>query len=294
MIRSMTGYGAVQHVEDGVSYALEIRSLNNRYLKLSIKVPEHLQFLESDIEKLVRNRIARGSIGYALRVRGEGAAALRSLDPAALQWYVEQLSRARTSEGVQTTIDLATVAQLPGVCESPELAENARTHQLDFVTDLTNRAIDILSQMRGEEGVALRADLLKWCQQIGERLAECNVRAPKVVEEYHERLKSRVASLMQAGGFELEAEGLMREVAIFAERCDISEEIVRLTSHLDQFVQLCDSDDQVGRTLDFLTQEMLREANTIASKANDAQIAQAVVQIKGLIDRLKEQAQNAE
>jgi uncharacterized protein (TIGR00255 family) len=119
-------------------------------------------------------------------------------------------------------------------------------------------------------------------------------RAPMVVDEYHERLKARVGMLMQKGGFELQADGLMREVAIFAERCDIGEEINRLSSHLDQFVELCERGEQVGRTLDFLTQELLREANTIGSKSNDAVIARSVVTVKGLIDRLKEQVQNVE
>ncbi len=294
MIQSMTGYGAAQHVEDGVSYALEIRSLNNRYLKLSIKLPEHLQFLEGDVDKLLRSRLVRGSISYTLRVRSEGDVGLRSINPAAVQRYVEQLSEVQTPPGTAATVDLATIAMLPGVCDSPELNEGARQHQWDVVADLTNRAIDVLIAMRREEGQALRTDLLRCCEAIRVRLSECKARAPSVIEEYHERLKSRVAILMQSGGFELEAEGLMREVAVYAERCDISEEIARLGSHLDQFGGLCDREDQVGRTLDFLTQEMLREANTIASKSNDAAIARSVVEIKGLIDRLKEQVQNVE
>ena len=119
-------------------------------------------------------------------------------------------------------------------------------------------------------------------------------RAPMVVEEYHQRLKSRVASLLEAGGFELHEEGLMREVAVFAERCDITEELTRLGSHLDQFLDLCDRPEPVGRTLDFLTQELLREANTIASKSNDTAIARNVVEVKATIDRMKEQVQNVE
>jgi len=148
--------------------------------------------------------------------------------------------------------------------------------------------------MRREEGQALRRDLLGSCDAIRDHLSQIAAQAPKVVDEYHQRLKTRVETLMRAGGFELEAEGLMREVAVFAERCDISEEIARLRSHLDQFTQLCDREDRVGRTLEFLSQEMLREANTVASKSNNADIARSVVEIKGLIDRLKEQVQNVE
>lgn len=292
MIQSMTGYGGAQHVEEDVQYALEIRSLNNRYLKLSIKLPEHLQFLESEVDKLLRSRLVRGSVSYTLRVRSEQGAGLRRINTAALQEYVEQLSRAHSPEGPRATIDLATIATLPGVCEVPDLDEDARKRALDIVADLTNRAVDTLTTMRQDEGRALHRELVACCDAIRARLTECLSRAPKVIEEYHERLKSRVAILMQTGSLELEAEGLMREVAIYAERCDISEEIARLASHLDQFVQLCGRDDQVGRTLDFLSQEMLREANTIASKSNDAAIARGVVEIKGWIDRLKEQVQN--
>ncbi len=294
MIQSMTGYGAAEHVDGRVSYALEIRSVNHRYLKLSIKLPDHLQFLESELDKLVRSRIARGSVTCTLRVRSEGELGLRAINVPAMQEYVDQIRRVKVPEGVSAAIDLAAVALLPGVCEPPNLDEEARQHQLQIVADLTGRAIDALLDMRREEGRALHQDLFSCCDAVRARLGEIGVRAPRVVDEYHERLKSRVETLMQAGGFELEADGLMREVAIYAERCDISEEIARLISHLDQFAELCERGDQVGRTLDFVSQEMLREANTIASKSNDTLIARSVVEIKGLIDRLKEQVQNVE
>lgn len=294
MIQSMTGYGAAQHVEDGVSYALEIRSFNNRYLKLSIKLPEYLQFLESDVDRQVRSRIVRGTITYTLRVRSEGRVVLRPINMAALQGYVEQLSQTQPPAEAHATIDLATIALLPGVCEAPDLDDEARKRQLEIIANLADRAIDALIEMRREEGQALRRDLLGSCDAIQDHISQIAAQAPKVVDEYHQRLKTRVETLMRAGGFELEAEGLMREVAVFAERCDISEEIARLRSHLDQFTQLCDREDRVGRTLEFLSQEMLREANTVASKSNNADIARSVVEIKGLIDRLKEQVQNVE
>jgi len=125
-------------------------------------------------------------------------------------------------------------------------------------------------------------------------LVEIAKRAPGVIDEYHERLRSRVAALMEAGGFELQEDGLIREVAVFAERCDIAEEVTRIESHLMQFDELCARSEPVGRTLDFLTQELLREANTIASKSNDAAIARNIVEVKTIIDRLKEQVQNVE
>ena len=289
MILSMTGYGSAEHVENGLSYVLGIRSVNNRYLKLSVKLPERLQSLEADVEKQLRERLARGTISYTLRVRSESGTDFGGFDVAALQKYVDRLGHVRMPAGVQATIDLAALVELLAVGDALEPDEETRKRELKTVSDLTARALTALIEMRREEGQALRRDLHESCGAIRQLLKAVAARAPSVVEEYHERLRSRVAQLMAMGKFELEADALAREVAIYAERCDIHEELSRLGSHLDQFEQVCDRGEQAGRTLDFLTQELLREANTIASKSNDALITRNVVEIKGRIDRLKEQ-----
>jgi len=294
MVLSMTGYGSAQLVHDGVCYAVEVRSVNNRYLKLAIKLPEHLQFAEASIDQLLRKRALRGTVTFALRVRSGGAPSSRVINVAALQAYAEQLATVSVSGGATTTIDLATLAALPGISEAPEFDEAQREAQIAILSQIADKALDALVAMRREEGKALRTDLDDNVAQVRDELKNVSLRAPLVVTEYNERLKSRVAQLLQAAQLELDQESLMREVAIFADRCDISEEINRLGSHLDQFAELCDRGEQVGRTLEFLTQEMLREANTIGSKANDGAIVRSVVLIKGLIDRLKEQVQNVE
>jgi len=294
MILSMTGYGAAEHVEDGISYALELRSLNHRYFKLLIKLPEHLQFAEPTVEKMLRSRLGRGSVSCVLRARSDGLADTGTINVAAMQQYLDQMSKVKLPKGITATIDLGMVANLPGVCQPPDVDEEMQQRQLKMIEDLTCRAADALLEMRRGEGQALRADITGICDAVRKQLSSIQHRAPQVIEEYHERLHARVNTLMQRGGFELEADGLMREVAIYAERCDISEELARLHAHLDQFVELCDRKEPVGRTLDFLAQELLREANTIGSKSNDAVIARSVVEIKGLIDRLKEQVQNVE
>lgn len=294
MIQSMTGYGAAQHAEQGVGYVLEVRSVNNRYLKLAIKLPEHLQFAEPAVERLLRARIARGSVTYTLRLHRQPGSSVSRINPAALQEYVEQLSRVRMPEGVQAHIDLALVAQLPGVCDVSELDEDERARQLGVIESLTERALGAMIDMRREEGRALQVDLHGCIQAIRDRLGAVASRAPNVIQDYHERLRARVATLTQSAELSLEETSLAREVAIYAERCDIGEELTRLASHLDQFIELCGRGDQVGRTLDFLAQELLREANTIGSKSNDAAISRHIVEIKGHIDRLKEQVQNVE
>lgn len=293
MILSMTGYGAAECVEEGVAYVVGLRSVNNRFLKLTIKLPESLQFLEPEIEKLLKGRIGRGTVIYSLRVK-DPSGSNGGLNIPAIQDYVDRLSRVRIPEGLQGTIDLAGLAQLLLLTDTVDLDDDRRNRVTALVRQLTERAVDALTEMRRVEGKALREDLHESVQAIRSLLEAVRERAPMVVQEYHQRLHTRVGLLMSAGKFELEADALAREVAVYAERCDVNEEVSRLTSHLDQFEQICDRGEQAGRTLDFLSQELLREANTIASKSNDAVITRNVVEIKGRIDRLKEQAQNVE
>jgi uncharacterized protein (TIGR00255 family) len=294
MIVSMTGYGAAKHEDGGVGYSLEVRSVNNRYLKIHVKLPDALQFAEAEIERLIRSRVSRGTVTCTVRRRVDAGEAARSLNLAALQQYVDRLGGVRTREGVAVTIDLASLAQIPGLLDGADADESARKQVVDALLKLTAAGLDAMTAMRREEGRALWAELQAHCRSMLCELDRVAMRAPVVVQEYHERLRTRVATLMQGGGFELAADGLMREVAIYAERCDITEELGRLRSHLDQFLQLGERGDQVGRTLDFLAQELLREINTIGSKSNDTAIARAVVQIKTMIDRIKEQVQNVE
>lgn len=295
MILSMTGFGDAETSFDGVSYSLEIRSLNNRYFKSVIKLPESLQFLDGEVDKLLRSRLGRGSISCVLRARTENATEYK-INRGALQDYVNQICAVDLPGGVHATVDLASVAAMPGVCQAPVLDEASRRKYWEIIRGLVERALDKLVNMRRAEGEALYADLVAHGDRAREHLACIAARAPRVVEDYRDRLETRVRLLLNEGQakIELDRDSLAREVAIYAERCDVSEEIARLTSHLDQFVELCRSREHTGRKLDFLAQEMLREANTVGSKSNDAEIARNVVEIKGLIDRLKEQVQNVE
>ena len=294
MILSMTGYGEAQRTEEGVSYALELKSLNNRYLKTSIKLPEHLAVFESEVEKLLRQRLDRGTVTYVLRVRDNRADAAQEINVAALKSYVSQIQQAVAGLSGTMQIDLAAIVALPGVVQPPAISEAERERQWKVLADLSEDAIRHLIGMRKVEGQAIREDLLCQCGQIRQNLAVIAERAPTVVQEYHQRLLQRTNELLGQSKLQLELDDLRREVAVYAEGCDINEEIARLTSHLEQFARLCDGNEQAGRKLDFLAQEMLREANTIGSKANDSTIAHRIIEIKGAIDRLKEQVQNVE
>jgi len=292
MILSMTGFGSAERSAEGVTYSLEVRSLNNRYLKAVVKLPESLQFLETEVERRIRERLGRGSVTFNLRTRNESAAAGYDINTAALERYLRSMAAAGVPEGVRATIDLAAVAALPGVCQPPEILDEVRQQQAVIVRELADAALDGVLEMRQTEGRALRDDLLGHCAGLSAELEAIAERSPTVVAEYQERLRSRVETLLAEEKFELEQDSLLREVAIYADRSDISEELTRLRGHVEQFTTLCDSTEPAGRKLDFLAQEMLREANTIGSKSNDATIARHIIEVKALIDRLKEQVQN--
>ncbi len=290
----MTGFGAEAATHNGVTFALEIRTVNHRYLKTSIKLPDTLQPLEPAIEKLASEKLRRGSVTIVLRIRDQSETAAFDINGRALAAYAAELGNVKLQEGVQPTIDLAALALLPGVCQMRELAETERKARESKVIELVSRVFDEVSVMRRREGETLMADIEEQCTVVRQQLKLIEERAPTVVQEYHARLASRVDALQGGGRLELDQDAIAREVAIYAERCDISEEIVRLRGHMDHMREVCEEGGAAGRKLDFLAQEMYREANTIGSKSNDGRIARFVVELKTRIDRIKEQVQNAE
>jgi uncharacterized protein (TIGR00255 family) len=294
MLNSMTGYGEATEELDGVSYAVEIKAVNNRYLKTIVKLPEGVTFLEEEIDKELRKRLSRGTVNYVLRLKGASASSLFQIDEAALRSIVSQLNEVSSSVGVTGSIDLAGLLELPGIVQpiQPDEEQSARIKQ--SVLRLTGQALDKLQRMREAEGGFLEADLKKHCDAMLTELEIIRQRSGSMVLEYAKRLRRRVEELLAEAKLKLDEQTLAREVAILADRSDISEEIARLDAHLHQFRQSFQADGQAGRRLDFLSQEMLREVNTIGSKAADADIARSVVDIKCWIERLKEQIQNIE
>ena len=290
----MTGYGEAQGEADGVSLAVELKTVNNRYLKTIIKLPELASFLEEDIDKLLRKNISRGTINYMLRLKDASANALFDIDETALLAVLEKLSRAGSSAGINAAIDIGNLLTLPGIIQ-PALPNKEKAGQIKkLVLEISQEALDKLKRMRATEGDYLEADIKKCSMIIEEDLEQIRSRSAIVIKEYADKLKKRVNELLAHAELKIDEGSLAREVAIFAERSDISEEISRLESHLQQFAQCCRGSDQAGRRLDFISQEMLREANTIASKASDTETTRYVVNIKCQIDRIKEQVQNIE
>ncbi len=294
MINSMTGYGQAQIDFNNVSYAIEIKTVNNRYFKAIIKLPEPVAFVEEDIDKLLRKNLSRGTINYVLRLKDISANSLFAINEAALSIVLDKLKKASSSSGINGNIDISNLLSLPGIIQPALPDEDAAEQIRKTIIEVSQQALDKLKNMRATEGEFLETELKNCCRIIEEDLEKIQNRSNVVINEYSQKLKTRVDDLLAHAELKLDEETLAREVAIFADRSDITEEIARLNSHLKQFVQSCQANDQAGRRLDFISQEMLREANTIASKASDTEITRFVVDIKCQIDRIKEQVQNVE
>lgn len=293
----MTGFGDASGQRDGVHYSVEMRSVNNRYFKTTIRLPDELLSLEPELELALRQKITRGSVTLTVNLKDTSASAAYQINEDALRAYLSHLQTVEKSlTNGAVTIDLGSLLALPGIVQPPdasELIERSRP----IIYELMGQACQKMCAMRESEGRGLAADLQQHISEINARIAQVVVRAPLVVDEYHARLRTRIDELMAQAKLKLNETDLIREVAIFAERCDISEEIQRLRAHLEQFDQIItrgEEDRPAGRTLDFIAQELLREANTVASKSNDATITRLIVEVKGSIDRIKEQVQNVE
>jgi uncharacterized protein (TIGR00255 family) len=288
----MTGFGSAVHEEGGARYSVEIRSVNNRFFKATLRLPAEFEPLEQEIEALVTRRLGRGSVTVTVRFSEASSRTVARINVAALEAYAAQL---RGASGAAGDIRAADLLSLPGVVvddRAEALSERARP----VLAHLVGSACDALLAAREREGEALRALLGEFGAQIDERLRAIRARAPEVVGGYQDRLRQRLAAALKDMGVSVGEADVVREVAIFAERADIAEEVARLGGHLEQFRSLIEPSNPqpAGRALDFLAQEMLREANTIASKSGDVEISRRVVEIKTAIDRIKEQAQNAE
>ena len=294
MISSMTGFGEASAEVDGVVYTVEIKTVNNRYAKIHLRMPEIASFLEIQVEALLRERIRRGMVNCSIRMKNVSGQALFDVDANALKGYLVKLKDIAGSNDIDCQIDLAGMLTLPGIVQPAVPAQEQAGKMKTTILELVVRAVEKLKQMRAGEGTMLVGDLTANCKLMGEKLELIRQRSPEVVKEYHEKLKKRTKELLAIGQLQIDAEIIARETVIFADRCDIAEELTRLESHLHQFTTHCQSDQNAGRKLDFISQEMLREANTIASKASDAQISQWVIDVKCAIERIKEQVQNIE
>lgn len=290
----MTGFGVAQAELDGVLVGVEVRSVNNRHFKCTLRIPEDFTALEPELEAVATRLLVRGSVIVTVRISNAASRIAARIDGARLKDYINQIEIALGSAAA-AKIETGELLMLPGV-----VVEDGGASFLEklrpFVAKLMAEACERVRVMRQTEGEHLRGHLVEFGSVIRARVDAIRTRAPEVIANYQTRLRQRIDAMLAEIGKTVEPEDLLREVAIFAERADIAEELVRLGGHLSQYESLLDPAlaEPIGRTLDFVAQEMLREANTIASKSGDVEISRQIVEIKTAIDRIKEQAQNAE
>jgi uncharacterized protein (TIGR00255 family) len=292
----MTGYGEASYQSDHLHLAIELRSVNNRYLKVSLRAGEPYNLLEPEFEKVVRRLVRRGTIQVHLRCQRQFSPQDFQINAVALQSYVRQLRELIGALGVgdQWQHLLAQVLALPGVVPEPATAAFQMDEEWPVIERVLEQALGRLQAMRQEEGRAMAAELLQMRDHIAAHLERIRAQVPRVAVVYRDRLLDRVRNLLGELDVQIDRSDLIKEVSIFAERSDIAEEVVRLSSHLDQFQEIINEPESAGRKLEFLTQEMFRETNTIGSKASDVEISRHVVEIKGTLEKIRELVQNIE
>jgi uncharacterized protein (TIGR00255 family) len=298
----MTGFGEARYQSDMLTVSVELRALNNRYLKVSVRAPEPYNLLEPEFERVIRRSVRRGTIQVHVHCERQHAASDFRINGTALKSYLDQLRalgrdlnlRPAGTPHFEPEALLAQVLALPGVVAEPGAMSSAVEEDWPVFERVLEQALARLQAMRQEEGRAMAQELLQLRDQVAGQLANIRQRSPRVVVAFRDRLLERVRGLLAELDVELDRSDLIKEVSVFAERSDIAEEVVRLASHLDQFQTIMNDPDSPGRKLEFLTQEMFREANTIGSKASDVEISRHVVEIKGALEKVRELVQNVE
>ncbi|HET9595519.1 MAG TPA: YicC/YloC family endoribonuclease [Anaeromyxobacteraceae bacterium] len=291
MIRSMTGFGAGRAAHGGEGVDVEVRSVNHKFCEVKVRLPRELTALETEIQRAVKDRLARGGVEVTVRRGTERGALAPRVDVALAEAYAGAFAEIRARLGLPGEVGLADVLQAEGVVTLQERAVDGEAARAAAAAALAS-ALETLEAMRAREGEALGRDLDGRLSQVEALVGRVEVLAPQSIEHYRTRLHERIAEV--ARGFTPDPARLAQEVAIFADRMDVSEEITRLRSHVAQTRALVRGDEPAGRKMEFLVQEMHREANTIGSKSQSAEIASVVVSLKAEIERMREQVQNVE
>lgn len=292
MIRSMTGFGAATESAGGLSIRAEVRSVNHKHIQLKTRLPSEFAHLEARVDALLRKQLQRGAVSATISVARVDAAAQVSIDHAVAERYTKQLRKLAAGLDLVGDVRVCDLIGLPGVLHASADSVAGDKQDKLFLKVLTGAVKDLVS-MRVTEGKAMLADFEKNARAIEATVEKISKRAPRVVAGHQRALKRRVDELI-GDAAQVSSKDLARELALIADRLDINEELTRLASHVTQLRKTLDKGGSVGRRLDFLAQELFREANTIGSKASDAQIAHAVVDLKTHIERLREQVQNVE
>ena len=291
MVISMTGFGRGKAVSGAFSVNVEVKTVNHRFSEINIRMPRQLLKIEDKIKKKLNQHIRRGRVEVYVSVEGEGVVSRKvHVDWKLIEEYYQFIEQARSKYGIEGTITLRDLLNRTDLLHIEE-SEAGNEEIENLVLSAVEEAVILLRKMRMAEGEELKKDLLAISSQLEANVFELQKYAPLVVQSFKERLTKRMQEFVNG---QLDETRILTEVAVFADKADINEEITRLKSHIQQFLLTLNDQEPIGRKLDFIVQEMNREANTIGSKANDSNIAKKVVEIKSLLEKLKEQVQNIE
>ena len=292
MIRSMTGYGRAVQTIDGREITVELRSVNNRYLDYTVKLPRMFSFAEDSVKNRVKAAVSRGKVDVYIGVNAAQAADVQvAVNRPVLESYLAALRQIESEYGVRDDVTVMSLARLPDVFSVEKTEEDEQKLTQDILS-VAEEAIARYNTMRETEGAALEADLRGRAATILERVALVEQRSPVTVAEYRERLRQKMQEVLQNTAID---EGrILQEAAIYADRIAVDEETVRLRSHLAQLGDMLTKGGAIGRKLDFLLQELNRETNTIGSKCNDLELSNIVVDMKAELEKIREQTQNIE
>ncbi len=293
-MKSMTGFGRGAATGDGFAVGVEIKTVNNRYLDVHVRGPQEISALEMDIRKRVNTRLSRGRVDLNINFDRTGEASSYQINQSVVAAYVNALREIQRQFNLSGDIDVSAIARLPGALSSPR---NELTDEMvSGIESAIDQALENLEQMRDVEGQSLGNEMRNRLQTILLKIPQIEGAAAGLMDGYQQRLQKRISELVSRGGqsLELDATRLAQEVAYLADRSDITEELARLRSHVEQFGEALESNEEVGKRLDFLLQELNREANTVLSKSTEISIKEAALAIKAEVEKLREQVQNVE
>ena len=292
MVKSMTGYGRAVETVNGREFTVELRSVNNRYLDCTVKMPRTLSFAEDAVKQAVKGAISRGKVDVFISVRSEGAEDVKiTLNTAMVEGYLDAMHQMAKDYGIREDISVSLLSRMPDVftVDKPEVDEE---QLLADLLSVVNQALERFDAMRSAEGGALENDLRSRGQTILSLVEQVEAGSGQTVADYRTRLENKLKEVL--ANTAIDESRILTEAAIFADKVAVDEETVRLRSHLDQMNNMLTTGGAIGRKLDFLLQEMNRESNTIGSKCSDVRMARIVVDIKAELEKIREQTQNIE
>ena len=291
MIKSMTGFGKSSLAINSREYQVEIKTVNHKYIDINIKIPRIISYLEDDIRKIINSKIKRGKIdiiinfdnysqdGHDIKINSELA-----------EMYISNLKKLAEDEKILSNIEVTEIAKMPDVLT---IKSNIDEEQIkNEIIQAVNQAIEQVINMRKKEGNKIAEDILSKISQISTKIQEIFELSTRLIDDYVIKLETRIKELLQTE--DIDKSRLMQEIVIYADKCSVEEEITRMKSHILQLTELIKSDEPTGKKMDFLVQEMNRETNTIGSKANNLEITNRVIDIKTILEDIREQIQNIE